>query len=72
MEKLNDKAWHQLRAEEVVQFLSVDLAAGLSSAEVPGAGPQGMGGQSGKRRRGAAGSFASRPLQPGGTLRPLP
>ena len=34
MEKLNDKAWHQLPAEEVVQFLSVDLAAGLSSAEV--------------------------------------
>ncbi|MDD5678202.1 MAG: cation-transporting P-type ATPase [Kiritimatiellae bacterium] len=31
---LTDKVWHQLQIKEVVQFLGVDLAAGLSAAEV--------------------------------------
>ena len=34
MEKLKDKPWHQLHPEEVVQFLGVELAAGLASGEV--------------------------------------
>ena len=34
MKKLTDKGWHQLRAEEVVQLLDVNLSAGLSETEV--------------------------------------
>ena len=34
MEKLKDKLWHKLPAEEVVGFLGVNLATGLSADEV--------------------------------------
>ena len=34
MEELNDKPWHTLLVEEVVGFLGVNLATGLSADEV--------------------------------------
>jgi magnesium-transporting ATPase (P-type) len=34
MENLKDKPWHQLPAEEVVQFLGVNSSTGLSADEV--------------------------------------
>jgi magnesium-transporting ATPase (P-type) len=34
MEELNDKPWHSLPGEEVVGFLGVNLATGLSADEV--------------------------------------
>ncbi len=33
MKKLNDKVWHQIGTDEVVQFLDVNLATGLSAPE---------------------------------------
>ena len=34
MKTMTDTVWHQLPAEEVVQFLGVNLSTGLSAEEV--------------------------------------